>query len=197
MLPHNACWHASFKAVIEPYSTLAALERMWPMSRSKKGLLDGLKVRIKEVVDIAENCPEPYRQKCFEVLLKSLVSAEISVGEGTGQTQVSLKAKEVDRARTRRLSLGELKGDFGPKSGTEYVVMCGHWLEQYEQKAEGFSRSDIKECFRQLRCHFRNPSDFVAKALTQGLLIEDKRKLLLSQTGIDLVASRLGGTDND
>jgi hypothetical protein len=39
-------------------------------------MFERVKQNLKEVLEIAEKCPEPYRVKCFEVLLKTLASEQ-------------------------------------------------------------------------------------------------------------------------
>jgi len=42
-------------------------------------MLEKIKDKLNEVVAIAETCPEKYQVKCFEILLSSLVRAEVEV----------------------------------------------------------------------------------------------------------------------
>ena len=39
-------------------------------------MFEKVKVNLKQVIEISNGCPEPYRTKCFEVLLESLVRVE-------------------------------------------------------------------------------------------------------------------------
>lgn len=166
------------------------------MTGSKKGSLEGLKTKVGEIVEIAESCPERYRLKCFESLIDAMISAELvtpqALREPGGRTNEGVVNH---RTADRRLTLGELKGKFAPKNRLEYVVMVGHWLEKYDGKMDGFSRADVRKYLKQLGCRFGNPSDVILKTLQKGYLMEQKKdSLLLSQTGIDLVVSRLGGS---
>ena len=61
-------------------------------------MLEKIKESLKEVVAIAETCPEKYQVKCFEILLSSLVRAEVEVpitGAAVTAGQVGEKAAPV------------------------------------------------------------------------------------------------------
>ena len=150
------------------------------------------KAALHEIVAMAEACPEPYREKCFELLLESYLEGQVH-SEGGQEESVTDKPKTGGESHQGRpLSLPEMRDEFAPASGTEYVVMCGHWLEKHGGKEDGFDRTDIMKGLKELRCSFRNPSDSVSKAIAKGFLIQSGNKLMLSQKGITLSVSKMG-----
>ena len=54
-----------------------------------------LKEEVKQIAEIAGSVPEPFRDKCFELLLSNLIGKQAHVSKGT-PTPAKLEAKEPD-----------------------------------------------------------------------------------------------------
>jgi len=160
---------------------------------NKKKILDLAKESIPEIVSISESCPEPYKVKCFEVLLEKVIE----------DSNFTLQPLPISSAMTpeltktptegRRLTLPELRDKFKPEATyIDCTVLSAYWLEKYSGKVEGFSRQDLTNTIKSLRVSFANLSDCVSKVKDQGYLVEDKGLMLLSQKGLDYATAKLG-----
>lgn len=48
-------------------------------------MFEELKKQLKEIVEIAESCPEPYKERCFSVLLEHFLSSKEKMKEFVGK----------------------------------------------------------------------------------------------------------------
>jgi len=155
-------------------------------------MFEQIKEKLQEIIEIAENCPEKYQDKCFEILLKALIAqTELQLSP---TSLIKRPSSPLVQSVSRPLTLPEFREKIKPKSGVEYVVLCGYWLENYAEKLDGFTSADIRECFKQLRYTIKNPSDAIYRANKRGFLMAKEENLyLLSQKGLQFVQKRLGG----
>jgi hypothetical protein len=89
-------------------------------------------------------------------------------------------------------SLAEHVRQLSPKSGTQYVVAVGSYLEQHGGQQAGFKTRDISDGFRQIRYKHSNPAEAVRQAKQQGFLMDGSGpgSLVLTQTAESWVAGQ-------
>jgi|GEM_PF-3873616 hypothetical protein len=154
-------------------------------------MFEHIKENLQEIIEIAESCPERYRDTCFELLLQFLLSVQSAKFQYEHEMPTKVIKQGFVSTVERPLSLPELKDQINPKSAKEFVILCAHWLEQYQGKLDGYTSSDIVDCLKQLRYNLKNPYDAISKAKREGYLIDNRGTLLLSQKGIEFIKSKL------
>src|SRR5437867_1577344 len=94
-------------------------------------------------------------------------------------------AKAAATVRGKPLSMAEYVRSLAPKSGTQYVVAVGLYLEKYGGMASGFKTRDIAEGFTTVKYKHSNPPEAVRQAKVQGLLMDAKEpgSMLVTSTG--------------
>lgn len=118
--------------------------------------------------------------------------------EVDGSTPTPKKAgvaqKTASMAREKRLSMVEYVRSLSPKSGAQYVVAIGDYLEKHGGVPGGFKTRDIAEGFTTVKYKHSNPAEAVRQAKSQGLLMHGKEPgtLLVTSTGEDWVKVQLG-----
>ncbi len=96
-------------------------------------------------------------------------------------------------------SLAEHVRALVPKSGPQYVIAVGDYLERYGQMSEGFKTRDLVDGFRTVKYRHSNPAEAVRQAKQQGFLMDAKESgsLLLTQTAEAWVKGQLASEDGD
>ncbi len=99
----------------------------------------------------------------------------------------------------RGKSLAEHVRALAPKSGPQYVIAVGDYLERYGQLANGFKTRDLVDGFRTVKYRHSNPAEAVRQAKQQGFLMDGKESgsLLLTQTAESWVKGQLASEDGD
>ncbi len=96
-------------------------------------------------------------------------------------------------------SLAEHVRALAPKSGPQYVIAVGDYLERYGQMPEGFKTRDLVDGFRTVKYRHSNPAEAVRQAKQQGFLMDGKESgsLLLTLTAEAWVKGQLASEDGD
>jgi hypothetical protein len=81
-----------------------------------------------------------------------------------------------------------------PRSGTQYVVAVGLYLEKHGGMTAGFKTRDVADGFTTVKYKHSNPAEAVRQAKAQGLLMDGKESgsLVVTATGEDWVKVQLG-----
>jgi hypothetical protein len=129
-----------------------------------------------------------------ETKLKELL-VDLPAREPAGPpTKPAGKQVSATAAPGKPLSMVEYVRSLAPKSGAQYVVAIGNYLEKHGGMASGFKTRDIVEGFTTTKYKHSNPAEAVRQAKTQGLLMDGKEagSLLVTSTGEDWVKVQLG-----
>jgi hypothetical protein len=104
-----------------------------------------------------------------------------------------------DRAApaAKGVSLVEHVRKIGPKSGTQFVMAVGHYLEQFGGMATGFKTRDVAEAFQTVKYKHSNTAEAVRQAKAQGFLMDGKspNTTVLTQSAEAWVSGQLAGGD--
>jgi len=135
-------------------------------------------------------------QEYTDSKLKELLAHFPSEGVATPPSKggPATPPRTVASAREKPLSMAEYVRSLAPKSGTQYVVAIGLFLEKHGGMAPGFKTRDIVEGFTTVKYKHSNPAEAVRQAKTQGLLMDGKEagSLVVTSTGEDWVKVQLG-----
>lgn len=88
-------------------------------------------------------------------------------------------------ASDKPLSMVEYVRSLAPKTGTQYVVAVGDYLEKHGGMRDGFRTRDVAEGFTSVKFKHSNPAEAVRQAKSQGLLMDGKEAgtFLVTTTG--------------
>ena len=80
-----------------------------------------------------------------------------------------------------------------PKSGPQYVIAVGDYLERFGNMAHGFKTRDVADGFRSVRYRHSNTAEAIRQAKQQGFLMDGKElgTLLLTQTAESWIKGQL------
>jgi len=94
-------------------------------------------------------------------------------------------------------SLAEHVRALAPKSGPQYVIAVGDYLERYGEMADGFKTRDLVDGFRTVKYRHSNPAEAVRQAKQQGFLMDGREagSLILTQTAEAWVKGQLASED--
>lgn len=97
----------------------------------------------------------------------------------------------------KNISLPEFLRKVKPKSGPEYAITIGYFVEKIQNK-DAFFMSEIKDGFTKVKFPHSNPSDTVSKAKSSGKIMEgpEKNSYILTQTGEAWVEERLSSNES-
>lgn len=97
------------------------------------------------------------------------------------------------------VSMVEYVRALSPKSGPQFVVAVGHYLEKHGGMTDGFKTRDIADGFTNTRYKHSNPPEAVRQAKSQGLLMDGRRAgtLLVTSTGEDWIKVQLSRDSAD
>jgi hypothetical protein len=121
------------------------------------------------------------------------------LGAGAARDVASLPSPpappEQTSASTKPVSLVEHVRKIGPKTGTQYVMAVGHYLEQFGGMGQGFKTRDLGDAFQSLKYKHSNPAEAVRQARSQGFLMDGKEPntVVLTQRGEAWVSGQLVG----
>jgi hypothetical protein len=96
-------------------------------------------------------------------------------------------------------SLAEHVRALAPKSGPQFVISVGDYLERFGQMPDGFKTRDLVDAFRAVKYRHSNPAEAVRQAKQQGFLMDGKEtgSLLLTRTAEAWVKGQLAGGDDE
>jgi hypothetical protein len=99
----------------------------------------------------------------------------------------------------KKRSMAEHVRQLGPKSGTQYVVSIGDYLERLSGMGRGFKTRDIADAFRSVKYKHSNPAEAVRQAKLQGFLMDgdEQGTMQLTQTAESWVKGQLTGDSGD
>lgn len=113
------------------------------------------------------------------------------LGAAIGAVAIQTKGSAEAKHQGKRLSLPEFVRKLQPKSGPDYVVAIGSYLEKVEGNAD-FSGPEIKAGFRTCKYDHSNPFDAIGKAKATGRVMDasEAGRYVLTQAGETWVESR-------
>ena len=138
------------------------------------------RVRVKRAdVEIeVDSSDKEYTESKLKELLGGVEAKEAApkatTGAGTGRAHVASHAKA--------LSMAEYVRSASPKSGSQYVVAVGDYLEKHGGMPNGFKTRDIIAGFMNIKYKHSNPAEAVRQAKSQGLLMDGKEEGLFVVT---------------
>ena len=144
---------------------------------------------VEVEVDSSEKA---YTNSKLKELLRSLPSERVvsppKKDDGGGAPKVAAQAGG------KPWSMAEYVRSLAPKSGTQYVVAVGLYLEKHGGMASGFKTRDIADGFTRVKYKHSNPPEAVRQAKVQGLLMDAKEpgSMLVTSTGEDWMKVQLG-----
>lgn len=124
---------------------------------------------------------------------------ELLAGSEAQQPEVRVAAGGPEAAAPppsgKPLSLAEYVRRLSPRSGPQYVVALGSYLETHGGMGTGFKTRDIVDGFTAVKFKHSNPAEAVRQAKQQGLLMDGKEAgtLLVTATGEEWVKVQWGG----
>jgi hypothetical protein len=150
------------------------------------------RVRIKRAdveVEVDSSDKEYTESKSKELFVRFEVA-----GATPTPKKADVAQKTTSPAREKRLSMVEHVRSLLPKSGAQYVVAIGDYLEKHGGMPGGFKTRDIADGFATVKYKHSNPAEAVRQAKSQGLLMDGKESgtLLVTSTGEDWVKVQLG-----
>lgn len=153
-------------------------------------IYERIKGELTPILGVTESCPEQYRVTAFRVLLEEAIRR-------IAAPDVSLSIAErltpgPSASGPRPTTLPELVKSTKATTGSDFVLVCGHWLETFGGKPDGFESADLLQAFGTVRYGAKNPYDAISKAKRDGLLIDNHGTMRLSNTGIVKVEELLG-----
>lgn len=104
---------------------------------------------------------------------------------------VSKGGTDFERSGRKQTSIQEFAREIGPKSGPDFVVTVGYYLECYQGQA-AFTSSDVRDAFIALRYNHKNPSDAIGKAKAAGRIMDsnDKNGFIVTRSGEEWIEER-------
>lgn len=131
--------------------------------------------------------------------LETWLGSMPDTGHSDGGTSPEQQNKDETGQRSpsgKGVSLIEHVRKIGPKTGTQYVIAAGHYLEQYGRMSSGFKTRDLSDAFQSLKYKHSNPAEAVRQARAQGFLMDGKEPntVVLTQSGEAWVSGQLSGT---
>lgn len=153
-------------------------------------IYERIKGELTPILGVAESCPEQYRVTAFRVLLEEALR-RIAAPQVAPPTMARLPPG-ASASGPRPTTLPELVKSTKATTGSDFVLVCGHWLETVGGKPDGFESADLLQAFATVRYGAKNPYDAISKAKRDGLLIENHGTMRLSNTGIGQVEELLG-----
>jgi hypothetical protein len=110
--------------------------------------------------------------------------------ETRADERLVLSAHDSER---KPLALVEFVRSVSPKTGTQYFIAIGHWLEKYGGRTDGFKTRDIADGFQEVKFRHSNPSEIVRQARSQGLLMDGREpnSLVLTSTAESWISTQL------
>jgi hypothetical protein len=140
------------------------------------------RVRVKkgEIEVEVDSSDKDYTESKLKELLAGL---EKPPGPKKGSGPATQQAEP--RSSGKPISMVEYVRSLAPKSGTQYVVAVGDYLEKYGGMAAGFKTRDIADAFTTVKFKHSNPAEAVRQAKSQGLLMDGKEAgtFLVTSTG--------------
>lgn len=110
-----------------------------------------LKEEIKAISGIASEVPEPFKERCFEVLLENLLAVERPAGRGqtSGDTSQPPGGDMEDKGGelSGTPSIREFLDIHKPKRNPDKIATIGCYLKMHEKKGE-FTQEDLKRSFQ-------------------------------------------------
>lgn len=153
-------------------------------------IYERIKGELTPILGVAESCPEPYRVTAFRVLLEEALR-RIAAHEVPAAIAARIP-NGPSAPGPRPTTLPELVKTTQARTGSDFVLVCGHWLETIGGKPEGFESADLLQAFATVRYGAKNPYDAISKAKRDGLLIDSHGTMRLSNTGIAQLEVLLG-----
>lgn len=103
------------------------------------------------------------------------------------------------KAGGKQKSIVEYVRSLAPKSGTQYVVAVGDFLERHGGMANGFRTRDVIDAFRKVKYKHANPAEAVRSAKQQGFLMDAKEAgtMVVTQSGEAWVKGQMAGVGED
>jgi hypothetical protein len=105
--------------------------------------------------------------------LKSMLSLKAESNEG-GAERLATAARSVRPHSGKSMSMPEHVRALDPKSGTQYVIAVGDFLEKFGDKSNGFKTRDIADGFHTVRYKHSNTAEAVSQAKRQGFLMDGR-----------------------
>lgn len=151
-----------------------------------------LKIKFGEIEIEVESTDEDFVNQNFDNLRREYVALLESDSRDSGVKSTkgpdSANAKSVNKS----MSLAEFVRLIKPRSGTDYAVTLGYYIEKITGKEE-FTGGDIRSKFIEVKYKHSNPSDTISKAKATGRIMDghEKNSYILTQTGEQWVEERL------
>src|SRR5438445_8602819 len=139
-------------------------------------MMSHYRVRVKFAnVEIEVDSSE---QAYADAKLKEMIS-KFGAPKGGGGPEVARRAEEPETSpnpngERKPLSMVEYVRSLAPKSGTQYVVAVGDYLEKQGGMSSGFRTRDIVTGFQTVKYKHANPAEAVRQAKQQGFLMDGK-----------------------
>jgi len=141
--------------------------------------------RVRVRVGGAEVEVESSEKDYVETKLKELLST-VGMSGSPGTPPPSVAGSPASSTLSGKpTSMVEYVRALSPKSGTQYVIAIGHYLEQHGGMADGFKSKDIFAGFQAVKFKHANPSEALRQAKQQGFLMEAREPgaMVVTQTG--------------
>lgn len=146
------------------------------------------KFKSKDIEIEVESHDQNYVDAEFDKLKKEFSTEVVQSGPSQSVDQEKSVASDI-----KKMSMYEFVRAVKPKTGPEYAVTIGYFLEKVE-KLESFTSSDIKRGFKMVKFNHSNPTDTIGKAKQTGKLMEsdERNTFVLTYTGEQWIEERLG-----
>jgi hypothetical protein len=147
-----------------------------------------IKVKYEDIEIEVESTDADYVEKNFEKIKAEFLNNSASI-----KTEKQGPTGEVPNLKSGKgMSMAEFVRIVKPKSGTDYAVTIGYYVEKIQSHGS-FSGTDIKNGFLQVKFQHSNPSDTINKAKSTGKVMDSQERgsYVLTQTGEEWVEERL------
>lgn len=154
-----------------------------------------VKAKWADVEVEVESSEKDYTDAKLKELMAMLGSPKVAAeGKATTKRSEPAAAKQVAGKPT---SLVEFVRPLSPKTGTQYVIAVGQYLELHGGMADGFKTKDLVAGFRAVKYKHANPSEALRQAKQRGFLMDGKEPgtVVVTQTGEAWVKAQLTGED--
>lgn len=100
---------------------------------------------------------------------------------------------QADQSIDKPTSMVEYVRTLSPKSGSQYVVAIGAYLESHGGMESGFRSRDISGGFKSVKYKHANPAEAIRQAKSQGFLMDGREPgtMIVTQTGEAWVKGQL------
>lgn len=154
-----------------------------------------VRARFGDVEIEVDSSDREYADTKLKELMGALGAPKGAETAMSGRRGPAAAAAEPRPQRGKAVSMVEYVRSLRPKSGSQYVIAVGSYLEQHGGMRGGFRTKDIVAGFRAVKYKHANPAEAIRQARHQGFLMDGPEvgTLLVTHTAEAWAKGQLAG----